>query len=129
MIVVDCAAVVDALTAVDDSEQLRSVLAAEEMHAPALLDFEVLSAVRGLTLGGHLTSARAQDLLNDFDDLPIRRWPSDRALRMRAFTLRHNLSAYDAAYVVLAEALGCPLVSRDARLAGSSGHDVDIRVL
>jgi predicted nucleic acid-binding protein len=56
-----------------------------------------------------------------FDDGP--------ALRLRAFSLRDNLTAYDAAYVALAEALRCPLVTRDAQLAHSSGHDVEIRAL
>ena len=65
--------------------------------------------------------------MTDFDDLAIQRWPSGAALRFRAFSLRDNLTAYDAAYVALAEALRCPLVTRDARLAHSGGHDVEIR--
>jgi predicted nucleic acid-binding protein len=129
MIVVDSAAVVDALTVVDGSEELRAHLAGEELHAPTLLDFEIVSALRGLTLGGHLSPARAQDVLTDFDALPVRRWPPAAGLRLRAFSLRDNLSAYDAAYVALAEALDCPLVTRDARLARAEGHDVEIRVL
>lgn len=127
MIVVDSAAVVDALSGVDGGEHLRAELAGEDLNAPALLDFEVISALRGLTLGGHLSPARARDALADFDDLPIQRWPGAAALRLRAFELRDNLSAYDAAYVVLAEALECPVVTRDARLARSSGHAVEIR--
>ncbi len=128
MIVVDCAAVVDALTALEGTDDLRAALAAEELCAPALLDFEVVSALRGLTLGGHLAANRAEDALTDFDDLDIARWPAGDALRRRAFQLRENVSAYDAAYVVLAEALDCPLLTRDRRLAASSSHLVLIQV-
>lgn len=128
MIVVDCAAVVDALTAVQGSEDLRAALVDEDLHAPTLLDFEVVSALHGLTLRGHITPARALDALTDFDALSIQRWPSAAPLRLRAFSLRDNLSAYDAVYVVLAEALQCPVLTRDTRLARSSGHHVEIRV-
>lgn len=128
MIVVDCAPVVDALTAVNGSDELRAALVDEDLHAPTLLDFEVVSALRGLTLRNNITPARARDALTDFDALSIQRWPSAAPLRLRAFSLRDNLSAYDAAYVVLAEALQCPVLTRDARLARSSGHDVEIRV-
>lgn len=128
MIVVDSAAVVDALTAVAGSEDLRAYLAGEELHAPTLLDFEVVSALRGLTLAGQLSAARADDALTDFDDLPVQRWASGDALRRRMFTLRDNLTAYDAAYVALAEALECPLLTRDARLARSHGHTVQIQI-
>ncbi len=128
MIVVDSAAVVDALTAVAGTDELRAHLATEELHAPGLVDVEVVSALRGLTLRGHLSATRAEDLLTDFDDLPMQRWPSADALRRRAFQLRDNVSAYDAAYVALAEALDCPLVTRDGRLARSRGHSAQIEV-
>lgn len=128
MIVIDCAAVVDALTMVEGSSDLRAELAHGDLHAPALLDFEVVSALRGLTLGGKLSAARAQDTLTDFDALPIERWPSAPALRQRAFSLRENLTAYDAAYVALAEALHCPLLTRDARLARTGTQIVEVRV-
>ena len=129
MIVLDSAAVVDALTAVAGTEQLRDRLRDEELHAPDLLDFEIVSVLRGMTLGGHLSPSRAGDLLSDFDDLPLCRWPAADALRRRAFQLRNNLSGYDAAYVALAESLACPLLTRDARLARSCGHDVRIELL
>jgi predicted nucleic acid-binding protein len=128
VIVVDCAAVVDALTAYEATDDLRDLLTSEELNAPTLLDFEVVSALRGLTLRGHLTATRAEDALTDFDDLEVRRWPSGDGLRRRAFQLRENLSAYDAAYVALAEALGCPLLTRDVRLSRSSGHLVTVEV-
>lgn len=128
MIVVDCSAVVDALTSADPVTDLHDVLAGEELSAPALLDFEFVSALRGLTRRGHLTTDRAEDALTDFDDLAIRRWPSADALRRRAYQLRDTMSAYDAAYVVLAEALDCTLLTRDARLARSAGHLVQVAV-
>lgn len=128
MIVVDSAAVVDALTMVDGGDELRAVLAGGALHAPSLLDFEVVSALRGLTLGGKISAARAGEALADFDALPIERWPSAPPLRQRAFDLRENLSAYDAAYVVLAETLQCPLLTRDSRLARSGVHNAEIWV-
>jgi len=128
VIVVDSAAVVDALAAAPGTGELRARLAAEELHAPGLLDYEVVSALRGLTRRGHLSVARAEDLLTDFDDLRVRRWPSADVLRRRAYQLRDSVSAYDAAYVALAEALECPLVTRDRRLARSTGHGAQIEV-
>jgi len=128
VIVVDSAAVVDVLTAVEGSEELAGYLADEELHAPSLLDFEVVAALRGLTLGGHLSAARAEDALSDYEELAIERCPFADPLRRRAFALRENISAYDAAYVAVAEALECPLLTRDQRLAKSSGHSVAIIV-
>jgi predicted nucleic acid-binding protein len=129
VIVVDSSALVDVLAAFAGTGDLRDALAAEELHAPTLIDFEVVSSVRGLTLAGHLSAARGEDLLQDFEMLPLRRWPFADPLRRRAFALRNDLSAYDAAYVTLAEALGCPLVTRDARLARSSGHLASVELL
>jgi predicted nucleic acid-binding protein len=129
VIVVDCASVVDALTLVDGTDQLRERMAGEELHAPSLLDYEVVSALRGLVQGGHLSVTRAQDVLTAFEDLPIERWAAHDALRRRAFALRDNLSSYDAAYVALAEALECPLVTRDARIAKATGHAAEVETL
>lgn len=81
MIVVDGAALVDALTGADGSERLSLALAGEELHAPALVDFELVSALRGPTLAGRISAARAEDALTDFDDLSLRRWPASDALR------------------------------------------------
>ena len=128
MIVVDAVAVVDALTGLGDAQSLRERLEVEELHAPTVLDYEVVSSLRGLTRGRILSVARAEDLLADFEDLPVRRWPFADALRRRVFQLRDSISAYDAAYVALAEALDCPLVTRDARLARSSGHHAQIEI-
>lgn len=129
MIVIDCSAVVDALTAAEDASTLRARMSAEDLHAPALLDFEVVAALRGLVLGSHLTPARAEDALTDFDDLTVDRWPSSDGLRRRALQLRHNVSACDAAYIALAEALDCPMLTRDGRLRRSAGQHARIEVL
>ena len=129
MIVVDCSAVVDALTAAGDANSLRARMSGEDLHAPALLDFEVVAALRGLVLGSHLTAARAEDALTDFDDLTIERWTYSDSLRRRALQLRHNVSAYDSAYIALAEAMDCPLLTRDGRLQKAAGHRVIVEVL
>lgn len=128
MIVVDCSAVVDVLIGGRRVGKLVELLSAEDLHAPELLNYEVVAAVRGLVMGGRLVASRAEDLLADFAELPIEQWSAEASLRRRAFELRHNMSAYDAAYVSLAEALRCPLVTRDRRLARSSGHAAQVLV-
>jgi predicted nucleic acid-binding protein len=78
----------------------------------------IQSVSSGLVLISHLTPARAVDALADFD-----------GLRGRALQLRHNVSAYDAAYIALAEALDCPMLTRDGRRPKSAGHHARIEVL
>ena len=129
MIVVDASAVVDALSGVRGGEAVRDRIANDELHAPTLVDYEVVNAVRGMTLRGELSSARADDVLTDFEDLTIQRWQSADALRRGAFKLRDRVSAYDAAYVVLAEALDCVLLTSDAHLARTTGHEARIELL
>ena len=128
MIVVDSAAVVDALTAGDGIEALSAALSENELHAPSLLDYEVVSALRSKIFRGELSTMRAADALTDFEDLRVERWPATDALRRRALELREDVSAYDAAYIALAEALSCPLVTRDVRLSRTTGHDAVIEV-
>lgn len=129
MIVVDSSAVVDVLTAAPGTEALAARLAAEDLAAPHLLDVEVVLALRGLVLGGHVSATRAEDALTDFEDLTIERWPTSDGMRRRAFQLRHNVSAYDATYVSLVEALACPLLTRDRRLQAAVGDHLDVEVL
>ena len=128
MIVVDCSAIVDVLVGVPDAADVRDALRHEDLHAPALLDVELVSALRAMTRSGRLSVPRALDVLTDFEDLPVQRWIPGDVLRRRMFALRGTVSAYDAAYVALAESLECALVTRDARLAGSTGHAATIVV-
>ena len=127
-VVLDASVVVDLLVA-PDRGRLGSALAASAWHAPVHLDVEVVSALRGLVLGRHLSAERAVDALVDFADLEITRWAPDLAVTRRIFALRDRLSAYDAAYLVCAEGIAAPLATRDQRLARAVADLVDVPVL
>lgn len=123
--------VVDASTLVDflvgtQTETIARALADFRWHAPAHVDVEVTSALRGLVLGGHLSPARAVDALTDFHDLAITRWVPDLPTSRRVLAMRAGLTAYDAAYVVCAEGLLAPLATRDARLARAARNWVEV---
>lgn len=91
-----------------------------EWNAPHLIDLEVTQVLRRWVRAGRLDADRAKRSLDLLDDLPVHRWPH-RELLARIWDLRENVTAYDGAYVALAEALECALVTRDARLAGVPG--------
>lgn len=126
--VVDCSIVIRVLANRDSDDVLRQRLA-RTLHAPALIDAEVSSVVRGLTIttkpNVRIATERAQQMLDDYAGLRIVRYPM-QPLQQRVFALRHNLTAYDAMYVALAEALDVPLLTDDAKLAGASGHHAAI---
>lgn len=93
--------------------------------APHLIDVEVASVVRGITLSGQISPHRGLSTLRTLAEVPVVRFPVYPLLE-RIWSLRHNLTAYDAAYVALAEALAVPLVTTDAALARAAGHQVAI---
>lgn len=129
MIVADASVVVTAL--IDDGGPgalSREVLLADDVHVPELLDVEVLSAVRRQVLSGALTAERGDAAVVDLLDLTAERYPH-AAFIGRAWQLRANVSAYDAVYVALAEALACLLVTGDARLAAAPGPRCEVRLL
>ena len=102
-----------------------------DLHAPHLLDVEVLSALRRVVAAGDASPDRAGDAVTDLLDLPLERYPHD-GLAPRIWALRANFSAYDAAYVALAEVItdgGAPLLTADARLARAAGDHTELRVL
>ena len=128
MLVVDTSAVLDALVAVDPASGLIERLADDgDLHAPHLIDIEVLHALRRLTARGELSDERAADARVDFGNLAVVRYPHV-GLSNRIWQLRHNLTAYDAAYVALAEALEVSLVTCDRRLSEASGHTAQIEL-
>ena len=95
-------------------------------HVPHLIDLEVLQILRRLERAGLVSADRAAEAINALSELRLVRH-GYRTLAGRVWTLRHNLSAYDAVYIALAEALEAPLVTTDARLASAPGHDAEIR--
>jgi predicted nucleic acid-binding protein len=129
MIVLDASAAVDWLlqTSAGQSIEKRIYSRNETLHAPHLLDLEVTQVVRRLALQGVVPVVRANEAVRDLLDLRITRYPH-LVLLPRIWQLRHNLSAYDAAYIVLAEKLGAVLVTRDGRLASASGHAAAIEL-
>ncbi len=128
MIVVDCSLIVDALIG-PDAGPIVERISEEQLAAPALIDFEFVSALRGLTMGRHVSDHLARDVLADFEQLAIDRWGLHDALRRRTFELRGSITAYDAAYVTLAEALACPLLTRDRKLARAAKRLVDVETV
>lgn len=128
MIVVDTSAVVDALTARPANPALVERLGHDgDLHAPHLIDLEVVQVLRRLVASGALTDDRASDARLDFADLSIVRYPHFPFLD-RIWELRGNLTASDAAFVALSEALEVPLVTADARIAASPGHRAQVEV-
>jgi predicted nucleic acid-binding protein len=128
VLVVDTSAVVAALVARPPNQALEDRLHADgDLHAPHLLDVELLHALRRLVLAGHLGEDRAADARADFADLTVVRY-GHAPLADRAWELRHNLTTDDATFVALAEALGVPLVTCDARLAGAPGTSAAVEL-
>lgn len=128
MLVVDSSAVLEALAARDPAEGLVERLAEDgDLHAPHLIDTEVLHALRRMLRRGQISGDRADDARTDFAELTLVRYPHE-PLNDRVWELRENLTAYDATFVALAEVLDVPLVTCDARLATAPGHRTRIEV-
>lgn len=129
MIVVDSSVIAPALTDEDVlGDRLRARLADERLAAPAFIDLEVASIWRRYSRAGRLSPRRADAALADLADLPLERAPHGPLLR-RIWELRDNLSAYDASYVALAEALDTILLTGDERLARAPGIQCGVELL
>ena len=130
MIVVDASAVVEIVlgTAVGRSLADRIAPATLGLHAPHLLDVEVAQVIRRYVLGGQVSEDRAQRAIEHLLALDVERH-SHEPLLPRIWALRGNLTAYDAAYIALAEALAAPLLTLDQRLVSAAGHLVDTEVV
>lgn len=129
MIVLDASAAVDWLlqTPAGSCIEERLFSRKESLHAPHLLDLEVTQVLRRLARQGIISGSRAEEAVRDLFDLRIHRYPHF-VLLTRIWQLRNNLSAYDAAYVVLAEELKATLITRDNRLATATGHEARVEV-
>ncbi|MEW1843344.1 type II toxin-antitoxin system VapC family toxin [Nonomuraea angiospora] len=125
MIIIHSSAMVEALAGREADADLIDALQGS-IHAPHLLDVEVLSTLRGLALGGKLSTAAAEQARADYLALRIARYEI-KGIAERIWELRHNYTSYDASYLALAEALETPLYTCDAKLDGG-GHDADVQV-
>ena len=130
MIVVDASVVADALVGPDERRHraMGHLVRARTVLAPTLLDAEVLSVLRKMTLSGALTAARAAAALSDLATFPVERLPLEPLLA-RAFELRDNLSAYDALYLATAESVEATLLTRDGAFVHCPGRRVAIELL
>lgn len=123
MIVPDASALLEILLGTPTGTRLikRLFASGEPLHAPHLIDLEIVQVLRRYCLSGELQPARAAESLSVMGDLRMIRHAHEPFLP-RIWQLRHNLTAYDAAYVALAEALDAPLITCDATLASATGH-------
>jgi predicted nucleic acid-binding protein len=123
LIAIDASAVIDQLIGGEAASRVeRYTAGAEELHAPHVVDLEVMQVLR--------RTRGPREMVTDFLDLPIERYPHT-LLVPRVWELRHNFTAFDAAYVALAEALGedVPLLTSDARLARAVRKHTRLEVL
>ncbi len=125
MIVVDASVLIDAALG---NYALTALIASAELHAPASIDAEVLHGLRGVFLRTGVAEEEVRYVIDYISDVPIHRHWMKPFLR-RMWALRHNITAYDAGYVALAESLGYTLITRDRRLSQSAGHAARIEYI
>lgn len=128
MIVADASAVLEVLLNTPTGATIASHLFAQDqtIHVPHLIDVEVAQALRRYARTKEISDSRARTAIQDYRDMPINRYPQDILLE-RIWELRHNFTAYDAAYIALAEALDAPLLTCDRALA-ASGHRAQVLI-
>jgi predicted nucleic acid-binding protein len=130
VIVVDASALLEVLlnTSAGSLVAPRLFTENETLHTPHLLDLEIAQVLRRYALTGELNPTRGLQALEDLADFPLTRYPHDLLLP-RIWELRHNITAYDAAYIALAEALAAPLLTRDAAFSSAPGHHAQIELV
>ena len=130
MIVIDASAVLEVLLRSQAGVEIEKRIFSprENLFAPHLLDLEVLQVLRRYYAFGEIDSERGKEAIEDLKDLPIHRYRHD-IFSHRIWELRHNMTAYDAAYVALAETLPATLLTRDAHLASAAGHEAVIELI
>lgn len=128
--VLDASAVVELLRWSPAGQRLAATIATTDadLHMPHLCSVEVTSAWRSLVARGEVPEARARAALEDLADLPATRHPVEPLL-LRVWQLRGNLTAYDATYVALAEALGATLITGDRRLGRAASASCDVELV
>lgn len=129
MIIVDASAMLEVLLRTRTGGRIEDRLLGqgESLHAPHLLDVEVAQVLRRYAAAGDLSPDRGLEALADLADFPVNRYAHDMLLP-RIWELRHNVTAYDAAYLALAEILDAPLVTCDAKLGSAPRHTARVEV-
>jgi predicted nucleic acid-binding protein len=130
LIVVDASAVIEVLLRTPAARAVESHMFAlgETLHAPHLLDVEVAQVIRRYAANGDIDAGRGRAALDDLADMNLQRYPHGFLLP-RVWDLRENITAYDAVYIALAEALDAVLLTRDQRLARAAGHRARVVVV
>jgi predicted nucleic acid-binding protein len=130
LIVVDASAALELLLRTEKGikVQERVLDSAESLHAPHLIDIEVTQTLRRLVILKEITAVRGKQALEDHLAVNFKR-AEHKDLLERVWSLRDSITAYDAAYVVLAEILDSPLITCDAKLARSHGHKARIELI
>jgi predicted nucleic acid-binding protein len=130
LIVIDASVLANAIAddGADGHRAREEMRVAEGLAAPDLVDVETTAVLRKRWLAGTLSEQRFAVAVEDLEDLEIDRYPALPLMR-RAFELRANVTAYDAAYIALAEMLECELLTGDRRLARAPGSNCSIRLL
>lgn len=128
MLVVDASAMVELLLRSDLGTRIEAELAPEDLVAPELLDAEVLHAFRSLEQRGTISADRVERALDVLAHTEIER-VSHTGLVADAWAIRHNLTAYDALYVVLARHIGAPFLTTDRKLGGAPSLGIELRLV
>ncbi len=129
MIVLDTSAAIDWLLRTPAGQRIEQRIYAHQdtLHSVHLIDVEFVQVLRRLVREGTLSPKRALEAIEDMSALRITRY-APVLLVQRIWQLRQNLSAYDAAYVALAEKLQAPLITRDQRIRAAPGHTAGVEV-
>jgi predicted nucleic acid-binding protein len=130
VIVVDSSIILEVLLRTKSAESIEKKIFSrgQTLHAPHLIDIEIAQVIRRYISAGELTPERGMQAIEDLIDVRITRYSHDIFLP-RIWELRTNMTAYDAAYVALAEILDSPLLTRDAKLARSQGSMAKIQLI
>lgn len=130
MIVLDASAALEILRRgpAEDTLVQRLFARDETLHAPHLIDLEIAQVLRRLVLSGQSTESAGAAALDVWRGFPVRRHGHE-TLMPRVWSLRATMTANDAAYVALAEALGAVLLTKDAKLARTPGHQVNVELI